>query len=54
MTINWLHLLVLVLQCLVQSWFLSRYFDTGRRGFLIYGGFFLFVLYPLDAICLLD
>lgn len=40
MTINWLHLLVLLLQCLVQSWFLSRYFDAGRRGFLIYAGFF--------------
>ena len=54
MTINWLHLLVLVLQCLVQSWFLSLYFDAGRRGFLIYAGFFLFILYPLDAICRLD
>ncbi|WP_276813412.1 hypothetical protein [Faecalibaculum rodentium] len=48
MTLNYQTVLVLILQCAVQGWFLSGYFGAGRRGFLVYSGFFLFILYPLD------
>ncbi len=50
MTINWLHLIILILQSTVQSWFLSGYFQLGRRGLVIYTLFFMFGLYPLNML----
>ena len=49
MSLNVQTLLVLLLQSAVQAWFLTGYFQSSLRGFLVYAGFFLFILYPLDT-----